>query len=352
MQSSSPTPYLFSKRIDIAMHVLPLAFLAAGVLFEVILGIQNKWTSPFDFLANVLFMSSLHAYLTVLGFAFLPSYKTWFQQQVSSKGIFHFVKIISISLGLALFLYGCLAFALAKGSLPLELAFLALVYILPVHHNIAQVRGLSFLYDSKIPKGSSHQTVQAIQKQERSLTFAMTLLYPSYFIVRAYAPVDLFAVLKWFWIIGMVAILGRILFLCWRSPSASGKIKFSLYLRLFNYVFAPFSFLAWAGYRSAHGTEYLACFSNQWKNEKLSRLRLLGLLAVGTIPFLFLSFVWYSKTSQMTNTDFSTALPIAGAIHGFFSYLHFALDRDLFSFRNPVSAEHILPLVKNEKLAS
>lgn len=332
---------IFSPTAEALNIGLPLAFLFLA-LVETFFGLHPSENerrlvifSSYYFLLN-----HLHIYLTPLAFFIFPEFSQWAKDsQFRSLSL---LKIIIISFSLLF-----LALVLIRSTTPdiYKPIFFAIFIVRGFwgfHHNLFQTYGFSCLYE----KMNGKTALLYHLKKYFYVLWALggVNIWLTFLNYKGYAD-TLYSAFT------TLVVFGLVLFLHWKifrnTLVSSGYLKFYIF-RLYLFVLAPFSTMAFAGYLAAHGVEYCLLFFLMRKKTKriyppyLFTIVVLLVFVVFGIPYL--------------SREFPNAfnIPPGGqiAIIAFLSVgdmLHYTLDSFLFKLTNSASKKNILPLILPDK---
>ena len=271
-------------------------------------------------------------------------------------------KFIDHRLTLLIFL-GTLALAygaggyLEKPSTLLKQGFLHVLFllnlILSTHHMLMQMKGLSLLANRSLSKIClKNSAVDCISRWEKSLYWGLVISF--IFLIYFYYPLSymggaledplrieieklisldivrlFFLGLNFLFVIGIIFI---------NASKAWNLNKFLFSLRLFLYPLAAISPIALYGVFATHGIEYLFVFNKFVSNpqsEKGSLIKIslfiMALLTLSLLP----RYIW--ETGSKTHF----LLVLFSAFGVALNYLHYYLDRKIFSFKDKIVREKI-----------
>lgn len=350
-----------SKRFEAFNIALPLVLAVPGI-YEALGGIRLGRDELIfgKLLANNLFLNYLHVYLTLAMLWTVPELKSWIRETTKGRPSRFWAPVLSIILLTYLVFYLLRQRPFEIHELIL-LGMVILVFATPGHHTIAQVHGLSLVYQKRIealglsgPSESPRERTSA--RLERLSFHGLIGFYCTYQVQLALGftqgrgpPTGSFATAVH---VG-IAFFAFAAFVAGCAQRGAWKSTKPLYLaRLLVFPLVPFSNFAYFGVAALHGVEYLGVYglmTSQSKIEPEKRRRLHwiagSLVFVGMLMQLTrfqegLGEIFYSSEGEVPLALKVIALGALGTI-----YIHYYLDRILFRMRNPITRRWIAPLL-------
>jgi len=292
----------------------------------------------------------------------VPELRRWVVDTTGGKPWRFWLEIAGVAL-ITCVLTGIAFFGIPITDKTLPIIGVVMTGIIPFHHTIMQVFGLSMLYNARLAKTKSFteiekQTARACSTRERwgfRLFMFFFFSYLSAILASNILDSTSLRTLRHtlFWLSN-----ASVLFIIFNSltfPHAIGSNKTVFLARLIYYPLLPFSVFADSAMRACHGTEYFCVTESIAKNSSMSlRVRrhfytvLLLFVALG-IVFLICREVdglvgfWYGSYDKVP-----WPLKVLAFVSIVVTYTHYYLDRRLFRFRNASNREHVLPLLSGD----
>jgi hypothetical protein len=287
-----------------------------------------------------LFLNHTHIFLTPLIFLLYPQANSWLKHKDNSDFISKGFFIGTFAIIFVLMIMHLTIPALQAKWISI-FAFSATT-LLGIRHNIFQSYGFFCLYERKKPSSlrSNYKRMKLYKTLFYVLSFAVAMnAYLIYFSVYNVNKNYLKLVCA---LIGLLAA-GAIVLLTMKEPGFEQSNKTLYSLRLLMVALAPVSVIAFVGYLSVHGIEYLLLFMHMKKDQYPIRQRIVFVLGVASV--LFIS----SVPLMITRHDLTLIVPatlmiIFNAYVYSASMCHYIIDSFLFRFSTPASKEAILPL--------
>lgn len=352
---------LFSKNLEYFNLAIPLLFYPLLIIdlffLPGVLGVPTRGTpdSIWDFIRNIIFLNSIHALFPFILLFRCEEIKNWIPLQ-KGGALGFWSRVIGIqSFFFLIFFEMQTMSSWAANNLLLEVLLSLLLFGVVTHHPLAQIRGISRLYDEKnLPTDTlGTSKVKQGQKNEKYLfllfiwgnTLFFSLLYlPSMLPFRTFLIPYAFAVL--------VLLVLAIFVNFFNFPRPWNHLKLLYLVRLFAFPLSFFSPVARLVTGSSHGIESFCIYRHMqgrssngkyWIN--LPVLVIFSLIVFSIVfRYRYVSFLsWLRIESEFT----SKAINSLGLS---FIFTHYYIEAILYRFRKPDCREHTLPLLVSSPL--
>jgi hypothetical protein len=321
--------------------------------YDIFLFPLPKSSLYWNFLANIIFLNSIHIAFTFMMIASLPELKTWLRLENRNR---HIV-LNGIVLFAALWL-GQWWLRNPQGFGIFSILLKIFWIFLPFYHIVRQTYGISSLYSERlidISPADTKMRLKHLKKIERSIFDIF--LYLSFIAITCIAISDenkqKSVMLDYaIYLISGVFVILVIYLLKLNStkdlPAQPGKILFLL--RLLLYPFAFLTPLGFIGLASVHGIEYASIFRKMSINSRGSILNYLKAPALlFFVPIFLLCLVSNRSGVLGLVSDGNLIEPNLSKIFsttvGALSFVHYYFDGLIFKFKNSSSRGLISPLL-------
>lgn len=353
-------PSFLSKWDEWFLFAVPSVGLLVGALywFSDPFGQRLNWHDNllYWFLCFV-FLDSVHVIYTFVLLWALPELRQWTRSVFSG----FWIKTALVALGVGVTFY-----LLEFSSLTEKFVWLATFYAFldtlgPQQHTLAQMRGISFCYNSAIRRANSLDSSELIraahaERREKILFRGLLigdLMFSTGFFLRSgnyEVPVSVL----WFGFVGagIVAVTSAGILLNARlypRQEGSGKLPYLSRILLFTLknVAVPAAFFV----RATHGSEYLVIVKQMVKNSKVSEARkkrifalFFGVTLIYFLP-LFLGPERQRLQTLLPLKEPSMFFPAAVMFHIVVRWVHYYLDAMLYRMKDPATRAIVAPLL-------
>lgn len=352
---------LFSKNLEYLNLAIPLFWYPLIALdlfiFPGALGLptEPRQITLWDFVRNIIFLNSIHALFPFILLFRSQEIKNWIPLQKGGKLGF-WSRLIGIQFFFFLFFFKIQTIShWATNNLAVEIILSILTIGLFTHHPLAQIRGISRLYDirnePKDPVGIIN--VRKSQKREKYL-----------FVISTWAFV-LFAILLFsnllgpnrsFWVhyafLFLLPFFLGIILNFFSFPRPWNYLKLLYLLRSLAF---PLTFLSPAArivIGTSHGIESF-CVYRHMKDRSINGKQWMNLVSIGLFSLASLAILFNYRNLSFLNwlrleSDFTSRAITALGISLIFT--HYYIEAILYRFRKPDCREHTLPLFANPPL--
>jgi len=353
---------IFSRRYELFCHAVPLGFifvLLADVLYLKVLSGGPLQQTLNRFITSLFFFNSLHIYFTFASLLTVPEMRKWVSETTDGKPAKFWIEIAGVMLVASIFT-AIAYFGIPINRTTLPIIGIVVLGIIPYHHTIMQVFGLSMLYNARIAKSQNFTEEEKRQAKSCSIRerwgFRLFMFFAFSFLLAVLAQNALNS--------SSLSVIRRslhvfsslsVVFIILNSltfPHAARSNKTIFLSRLLYYPILPFSICADAALRACHGTEYLCVTETMARNSSMSatvRRHFMVVIVLFTIlGVLFLLCrnadglvgFWYGGYDKVP-----WLIKVFAFVSIVLTYTHYYLDRRIFRFRNASNREHVLPLL-------
>jgi hypothetical protein len=335
-----------AERINLG---LPMIF---GVAFLIATSLHYRPTTSDDYLlqnaVGFFFLNTTHVSFTFLMFLLLPEARQLLKESIQRRRAWPY---LVVTFTIALLLYnlaiGYKYFAIYP---PLNKFIVLALFGLANHHMVAQIYGLSMLYNGvsePLPSTTAATLVRLgrLKALERGLFRVLlptVLVVP--FVFGMHIPHVYTGALYFFHRALIFGILGTSWFIGRICPSG----KFIYLTRLLIWAFVPYLFSDLI-MRSLHGVEYLfitdKMITSSTRTKSRRRTASFWLGSIIGYPFLFYVSLHYWQWLPDGGVLSLSVLPILFALLPFLQYVHYYLDSVLFRFKDSNVRRLVGPLL-------
>ncbi len=341
------------------------AILTIGLWLLGRVGISWQMSDVPLLLTGLIFIDGVHVIFTFVMLLSLPELKQWAASEQTrgkagwSKGLGPWARFGWIALAL-----GVIFFLLKVSPNTSTLRGMATTWLLlelvgPAQHTIAQMRGISFLYNASVRKSvqlNDAEKEQAIrcEKMERfffNLLLAGEIMYwiPDIFgLDRLQIP----CISDVHFVGGVmsVASCAGLLVNAYYFPRHEKTKKLAF---LFRVVLFPLKMLTTIGgisLRAAHGTEYLTIFRGMVKSSKTTPAKKTKIFvittAVSAVYAILFCLTWPIAVRELTGFS-EPKLLLAWAMLGAFiiRFTHYYMDSVVYKMSDPATRAAVAPLL-------
>lgn len=309
-----------------------------------------------NYVASLILFEALHVLLTFLVLLFVPEMKKWISERWSNqpKNFWLGVVIVISAFTLILFVSGGGRFVYNGDSWFTHIVSMSAI-ALTLHHRLSQTKGISLAYGlaSLQPEQLNEKQKYLFRIQNHLYLTLLLVLIPLYWI--SYRRFFLHNKLDYDWstirtgmfVLAIIAsgIILAIQFIGIYIKQKTNKNFYEIIfnLRLFFYVFVPFSFFSVIAMETLHGFEYVFLWrkmGDQFDHSK-QKLRPLIVINIAVLIMIYYTLTYgdsiFGKNGVWTDLVFAFVTGI--------TLTHFLLDRTIFRMRNPVTRKIIGPLL-------
>lgn len=352
-----------------------LAIPTIGILASVVMLIvqrANHGVSPFSFddvaslFTTLIFMDGVHVTFTFMLLMMIPELRTWSfsnenrpKEGTWDKGRTFWTRMAIIAGLLALVVFTLRISATSSVFRGMMTIWLFLELLGPSQHTAAQMRGISFVYNSTLRRAyqfTAEESARAVaaEKAERLLFKAVItgdVLYwiPRIFVAdRIHIPGIRYVQLVGALLAGVGAI-GLVLN-SFRYPRNEETDKSFFLSRVLLFPFKILTPVAGLAIRATHGTEYLMIFRRLVQSSKIAdakkRRVYAATIAVSVIYGLVFLAIWPATTMKLIGisagkTIFMCALLVTFVVR----FTHYYMDALLFKMSDPMTRAAVSPLL-------
>ncbi len=353
---------LFSKNLEYLNLAIPFLWCPLIVLdlffFTGKFGLPNglQQNTLWDFIRNIIFLNSIHALFPYILLFRSTEIKNWIYIQKGGRLGFWF-KLIAVQSFFFLFFFKIQTISSwATNDLLIGIMVSVLTIGLTCHHPLAQIRGISRLYDAKNKPTNPAEvlTLRKCQKREKYLfviyTWAFVLFAVALFS-RFPGPDRIF----WFrcaFLILLPFCLGIILnFFSFPRPWNFHKLLYLLRILAFPCTFLSPAARIVTG--AAHGIESF-CVYRHMKERSINGKQWMNFAAIGLFFLMALAILFIYRGLPFLSwlrleSDFASRAITALALS--FIFTHYYIEAILYRFRKPDCREHTLPLLVSSPLS-
>jgi hypothetical protein len=314
----------------------------------------------------LIFLDSIHVVYTLILLLALPEMRAWATREiVSSTGkrmMGFWPKVALIITVLTAGFYFLSIAAPTKNLSWVMAAFILIEVIGPNQHIVAQLRGISFCYNSTIRsqrKFTPEEMTKAslAEKRERWLMRLLLFSHLAYWVPRTLSSAKFYLpgseLLRHVGLVGLLILSVAILVNAWTFPKQGESKKFLFLTRVFIYPLKALTLSASVLSRAVHGTEYLAIFRKMVKSSSMTDAQktgtfgiawavtlLYGLTAILAAPRLLHLFTHWSEPRFL----FSGLI----LFHLVTRYVHYYMDRAIYRMSDPATRKLIGPLLQHK----
>lgn len=306
-------------------------------------------TTLWDFVRNIIFLNSIHALFPFILLFQSEEIKNWIHLQKGGRFGF-WSRLMGVQSFFFFFFFNIQTLShWATNNLPIEIIVSILTIGIFTHHPLAQIRGISRLYDirnePKDPIGMMR--LMNCQKREKYLfivsTWAIVILAILLFS-NLLGPNPVF----WFhyaFLFLLPFFLGLILNF-FSFPRPWNCFKLIYLLRSFAF---PLMFLSPAAKMvigSSHGIESFCVYCHM-KDRSINGKQWMNLLSVGLFLLASLAILFKYRNLSFLNwleLESQFASRVITALGASFIFTHYYIEAILYRFRKPDCREHTLPL--------
>ena len=349
---------LFEYKWEQFFLLVPLVFIIL-IPFEIFF---REWLGQAPYInlivVNTIFFNFTHVALTFLMLFTLPELEQWIDLKNRSRKEFWFKNSL-IFLGFALIF---LIPELYKFDNILYAFVLFFLGMMPLHHTIFQVKGLSACYSQQISKlGLNDDELKTFKVCEKIEKWSFYLLFANIFLFRMLIDyinsnqnvfglafdVNFLSTLNMticFLIVGALAIA------VYKQPKALRTNK-PLYLaRCLSFPLAYTSILASLATVVLHGVEYVCVFSKMnGRSDQPEAVKSKLFFAGGWLMFgvgiFYTGQKLYSHHIETQGLVAPLYFTIIAVLTRASLYLHYYLDRQLFRMRDPITRQQVSSLL-------
>lgn len=330
---------LFEPQVEKVSLFLPVFFLLL-VPIEFLFfkdGVSGFTVSSKEILLNAIFLNVTHVSLTYIMLLYFPEMRTWQFKNSKSPSRFWlgctamFIILFLLVLTQRMKITDNVFFAYFSGLLAL----------LPFHHALFQVRGLSACYSQQLPKNKTSELLERFSFYLIFTGFVFTNILREYFLFDYNILRNVFMGMYLLAFVGISVALSLI-------PKIETSNKGFFLVRLVLLPLSAFSGVAAAAGAMLHGVEYFCVFHKMnSRSNVVSKQRILA--AAFTTLVVFGILYSFLRIQKQYFDDQSAALPlwllVINSLITALTLLHYYLDRNMFRMRNPATRETIGPLL-------
>lgn len=303
------------------------------------------------FVVNGVFGNITHVALTFFMLMKMPEFQDWRREQTGGNPArFWRHALMALTLIAAAFVLRAL---LPDGNaVKLSLTFLLLV--LPLHHVLFQIRGISVCYSAEAhrrnPARRGDGRRPSLERREKYgfyIFFAGILMVAfAAFSEQATRVPAFFHGRHWFWLTAAVLIGGAgLIFRSAYGLLRPGEGNKCLYLlRIFTMPLHSVSLIAGSATSMYHGMEYFYIFGRITGRSRAAgsgrRLLFWGTVCVLLYTGFYAALIYVSLKARELPWEMDTLLNL-NIVVVVLSFWHYYLDRQIFRMRDPVTRRHI-----------
>ncbi|MBK7843413.1 MAG: hypothetical protein IPJ71_06905 [Bdellovibrionales bacterium] len=349
---------LFSKNLEYLNLAIPFIWYPLIALdlfiFPGALGLPtgSQQNTLWDFVRNIIFLNSIHALFPYIFLFRSEEIKNWILLQGGGKFGF-WSKLVGVQSFFFLFFFKIQIIShWATNSLAVEFIVAVVTIGLFSHHPLAQIRGISRLYDIRNEPTDPVGTVNLRKSQKRE-KYLFILYTWAFVLLMVVLFSNLIGPNRFFWLhyafLFLLPFCLGIILNFFSYPKPWNYLKLLYLLRSFAFPLIFLSPAAKMVIGTSHGIESFCVYRHvkersksgkQWMNitaYSLFSFVLLGLL----FNYRNLSFLnWLRIESEFTSRAI-TSLGLS------FIFTHYYIEAILYRFRKPDCREHTLPLLVN-----
>lgn len=344
---------------------------SAGLLVGTVYWVANSFGRPLEWHQNLalwflsfVFLDSVHVIYTFVLLWTLPELRQWSRNASdASRSLISafWTKVLLFALGAAILFY-----TLELTSLSDKIVWLGSLYAFleafgPQQHTLAQMRGISFCYNSAIRRAYTlepSELQQAVNAERwEKILFRCVLLgdmiFSTGFFLRSgnYAVPDF---VPWFEVLGasiVTVAAGGILLNARRYPKQQGSGKLPYLSRILLFTLKNLAIPAALAVRATHGSEYLVVVKQMVKNSGVTeerKKRIFALFIGVTVIYFFVLFLGVERAlvKDMLPPKWApTLLSCAVLFHIVVRWVHYYVDAVVFRMKDPATRAIVAPLL-------
>ena len=339
---------LFDAPVELANVWLPIILLICAVI-EVFWShrLFSNETLELNFIQNIFLLNSLHVMLTYFALWSNRTGRAWAQDALG-RGWFC-LRCLCVFIFFTGLYY---IFRQGEPQFAWMTTFIQAVLIVSGrHHEIAQSRGISLLYDSKFCDQNVflHKLFPLTQMVQSLFGFSSALF--SFLTLNTYqVESPIYDVAKhsfrspiwhWLWVGGFIVSLACLVLLFYATnliypkELRKNKVLFNLRypIKLLSYQSSLAAFFA----NGTHGIEYLAVYTklDQIENRVVSKYRFIFFLSIATCLFVTLRYL-YAFAPSMGLENYPGLISAGMSVIVGLTFLHYFLDAHLFKHSGPI----------------
>ena len=316
-------------------------------------------------LTTLIFMDSVHVCFTFMLIACLPELRAWSTHadnkptQGWDRGWSFWKRMGLIAAGLATVVYFVRVSPTSSALRGMATIWLFLELVGPSQHTAAQMRGISFVYNSTIRKAYSftldeQRRAVAAEKLERLLFKSLILGDIFYWIPQIFRPDRLFVPgTLWIQYLGGAMVGGSAIGLVlnsFRYPRQGETDKTFFLTRVFLFPFKILTPVGGLAIRATHGSEYLLIFRRIVQSSSIGEKRQKRVYwytaAVSFFYGLIFLSIWPGALTRITGMAPSRNLVAAGLFITFVvRFTHYYMDAIVFKMSDPLTRNAVGPLL-------
>ena len=316
-------------------------------------------------LTGLIFIDGVHIVFTFVMLLSLPELKQWAASDKTrgtrgwgkGRGPWGRSVLIALALGVIFFLLKVSPnTSTLKG---MATTWLLLELVGPAQHTIAQMRGISFLYNSSIRKSAQFtdaEKEQAIRCEKLERLFFNLLLAGEIF----YWIPDIFGLDKLqipcitdiHFVGGVlsVASCAALLVNGYYFPKHDKTKKLAFLFRVILFPLKMLTTIGGISLRAAHGTEYLTIFRGMVKSSSISKSRKTRIFVITTIVSLayavLFCMTWPNAVAELTGFSEPHTLLVWAMLGAFvLRFTHYYMDSVLYKMSDPATRAAVAPLL-------
>jgi len=345
------------------------AALTVGLWLVAKVGYAFQITDLPVLLSTLLFLDSVHILFTFTLMLSSPELRAWNAAPGARaktgwmKGLSPWARtfVIAIALGIVIYLLKAAPYVSTLKGMATMWLFLELLG--PAHHTLAQMRGISLVYNSTLKKNiefSASEKTQALrcEKLER-LFFNLLLAGEIFYWIPTIFGMDKLEVpgMDTIRFVGGILAVGSATALVVNSlyfPHQEKSRKFAFIFRVLLFPLKMLSIVGGIFVRAAHGTEYLIIFRKMAKSSNMPKpkkkhlfMMTIGVSLAYLIPYVL---TWPNVVKDVIGYSVSDSI-FAAAIVGTFTlrFTHYYLDAVMFKMSDPTTRLAVSPLLASNQ---
>lgn len=316
-------------------------------------------------LVTLIFMDGVHVTFTFTLIAFLPELRQWSVSDRNrpsvgwDKGWSFWKRMFVIASALAVIIFVLKLSPYSNTVRGLASIWLFLELLGPSQHTAAQMRGISFVYNSTIRKAYAFNDAEKLKAAsaehwERLLFKAIIAGDVLYWLPKLFQA-EHFVIpgIRYVQILGGVLVAGGaigLLFNSFRYPKQEETDKTLFLTRVLLFPFKIINPIGGLAIRATHGTEYLLIFRRIVQSSKISekkkKLTYYSTAAVSVLYGLLFVALWGGPLNKMFGiVPGRDLIGIAVAVTFVVRFTHYYMDALIFKMSDPVTREAVSPLL-------
>lgn len=346
------TPQFLDGRAEALFLYFPIVITAALFLYaKIIAPSVLTGNAVFNFVAAILLFDTSHTIFS-WGMLSLPEMKQW-RREVQSSSRFFYGRWAAVAISIfAFFVVGSLGFEFSSAVTTSFTVFI--IGVLPAHHTIFQMKGLSLNYDiiwmkhAQVPFDA--KKLARIRRMEHAAIWIVLL---STVLMAVRARVDFFNSLSpfvpWVSAFGYISAAGLLVAGVSQLPRGLRGKKALFLVRVLSLPLACFFMWGLVASRAIHGIEYLfvtrkmIMSSSGTESEKVRTIRITVAL------FVFVTFasalLFLIRLPDFFYGHQFGLLVILSLILATNTYTHYWFDSVMWSMKNPINRKWVAPLL-------